>query len=127
MDIKLVASIGFAAEVASSIFILLVIIRQITLFKYHVQKDLIGYRKVLFAISIICFIGSILTMLIDLFTLLDIVKRTTNYLNPIGALYFLGNTSKSLLLSLLLWILYRMAGRTIIDQSNSEKKAAEVE
>lgn len=115
MDIKLIAGIGFVVEVIASIFIFLVLVRQIKLFKHHVQEDLIWYRRILFIMSITIFVGSLLPMLIDLFTVFSLVRRTTDHVNLIGVVYFIANTLKSLLLSSLIWVLYRMAARTLIN------------
>ena len=110
MDIKTLASILITLHLISGVFIVLVLKTQWGLFKTQIAKPLRTYRKVLFALSLVIFIGNLNPILIDAQTLLSNTTQRPTHLKPISISYATSNALTALISSVLIYILYRMAG-----------------
>jgi hypothetical protein len=66
--------------------------------------------------SLICF-G------IDLLTVLSTIHRSTNHVNPVGLIYTLANDIPLVLLSVAIWVLYKIAAQVLIDVEQDKAEA----
>lgn len=112
MDIKLIALLLLLARVGSATFIFLVLRKQAQLMQYSITPALQSFRRVLFAISMIIFLGNFVPIFIDIVTILDNVERPQP--RTIGIIYGFSNAITALIASILIWLLYRLAGRTAV-------------
>lgn len=99
-------------------FVIRVILKQIMLFKAPVtDPDVRHFRKVLFAISVAIIVTAIIPISINLASLFFETGRVDK-VSPVSFIYSLNVHLGSLLLSYLLWQIYKIAG----DSFNDEQK-----
>lgn len=97
------------------IFIFRVISRQVRLFKRPIEEtDIKHFRYTLFLISITIVIAGLIPIAINLITLFvelgtNVDSGRPNNIKPISYVYSLGVHLQTLLLSYLLWRIYRLA------------------
>lgn len=118
MDIKLLASILITGHIISAIFTSIVINRQRNLFRIKVDPDIQKVRRVLFGMSITVFIGNLIPILVDAGTLVGSITRSSHHVNAVGILYSVSNVVTAVVSAILIWTLYRLAARTLIDVEN---------
>lgn len=91
-------------------YILKVVREQRRLFKYKIQdKDVRHFRYVLFAISTVIIICGLIPIAINLYTLFVNSASRPHRVSGLSLIYSLGVHIQSLLLSYLLWQIYKLA------------------
>lgn len=91
-------------------YILKVLREQRRLFKYRIEnKTIRHFRYVLFYISLVIVIMGLIPIAINLYALLVSSEGRPHEVSAISLVYSLGVHIQSLLLSYLLWQLYRLA------------------
>lgn len=114
MDLKLLSGLLLVAQIASLIFIVLVLIRQYSLFKTHIQEDLVVVRRTLFWLALVIFAGNIISLTLNVLTVTGMVGRSVEQINLVGVAYSVSNTLTLLFSALLIWLLYRMAQKVLV-------------
>lgn len=114
MDIRTLAWFLLLGQIGSALFMSAVIARQVTLFGRQMQRDLIWFRRVLFALAMVIFLGNAIPMGIDVVTVLGFVTRSANHINTVGLYYTTSNTLVAFTSSVLIWMLYRLAAKTVL-------------
>jgi hypothetical protein len=100
-------------------FIIKVILKQVGLFKFQItDKNVRHFRNTLFAISLTIIIMGLIPIGINVYTLFNDTGRPAT-VQPLSFVYSLTVHLQSLLLSYLLWRIYRLASENFNDQ---EKK-----
>lgn len=104
-------------------YIFKVIREQRRLFKYIIRNtDIRKFRKVLFAISVVIVVCGLIPIAINLYTLFIDDAGRPDSVSPLSLIYSLGVHIQSLLLSYLLWQIYKLAaGATDGDATDNEK------
>ena len=98
------------------LFIVRVIVKQISLFKFEIKDNTVKhFRNTLFAISLVIIIMGLIPIGINLATLFIETGRPTT-VKPISLIYSLAVHLQTLLLSWLLWRIYRLASESFNDQ-----------
>jgi len=118
MDIRYLASILLALHLISGVFIALVIKRQWGLFKDMIDHSLLVYRKVLFALSCVIFLGNLNPILINLQTILFGPGARPAKLQPISISYAVSNAVVAMISAILIFILYKMAADATSKKDN---------
>lgn len=105
-----------AISAVAMIFIIRVILKQITLFRYPItDKTVRHFRNTLFAISLVIIIMGLIPIAINVATLfVETGKPST--VKPVSLVYSLAVHLQTLLLSYLLWRIYRLASENFNDQ-----------
>lgn len=114
MDIKMLAALLLAAHLISTFFMALVLIRQMMLFKYRTQSQLVWFRRVLFVLALAIFFGNFIPIAIDTLTITSSVTRSTQHVNPIGIAYAVSNALVFSFSAILIWVTYKMAQRMVL-------------
>lgn len=122
IPIELYASFLLVIRIISMTFIFMVLKRQWGLFKIPIQdearidkKAARHFRRVLFILALIIFIGNIIPAGIDIMTLITDNTGRPRIVQPISVLYTMTASGTALLSSYLIWRLYRLAaGEKII-------------
>ena len=114
MDIRILAGVLLIAHLVSIVFITFVILRQRELFKAKIQPDLVRFRHLLFILALIIFAGNLIPIGVDTLTIIDLVQRSSNVINPVGVAYSASNAVVFVTSSLLIWFLYRMAATIVL-------------
>lgn len=114
MDVRTLAWYLLLAQVGTVFFLFLVLIRQLSLFRLRVQRELMWVRRTLFALALVIFIGNVYPMVISAATVLGLVTRSTHRVNALGVSYSSDNTLTLFFSALLIWITYKMAERVLI-------------
>lgn len=97
-------------------FIVRVLVQQLRLYKYHIQDKHVRYfRNMLFAISVTIIVMGMIPIAINVFTLFAPSGRPA-VISPISLIYSLGVHLQTLLLSYLLWRIYRLANGDFNDK-----------
>lgn len=125
MDIKTYAAQLLFFQSISIVFMFIVLKRQLDLFGTKIQPDLIWFRRGLFALVASITVCAVIFISINLFTILDIVTRSTQTINPIGVIYGYTITAVIFLFSVLVWLLYKMAAKIILISSKNVDKEIE--
>lgn len=108
MDIKHIAAIALATRLLSLFFITIVIRRQWKLLKTPIDKEIVRFRQILFALCVVIFLGNLIPVTIDSLTLFADLKGRGNP-QPIGVAYVISNCLTAVISSLFIWIMYRLA------------------
>lgn len=97
-------------------FIVKVIVKQLSLFKYTItDKTVRHFRNTLFAISLVIILMGLIPICINLVTLFVDTNRPAE-VSAISLVYSLAVHLQTLLLSWLLWRIYRLASENFNDQ-----------
>ncbi len=97
-------------------FIVRVILKQLTLFKYPItDKTVRHFRNTLFAISMVIILMGLIPIGINIVTLF-IENGRPSTVKPVSLVYSLAVHLQTLLLSWLLWRIYRLASENFNDQ-----------
>lgn len=118
MDIRLLAIILLIGHGISTGFTLSVIRRQRELFKIKVDPEVQSVRRVLFGMSVTVALGNVIPIVVDALTIGAFVARSSNHVSTIGLFYSLSNVVTAAVSAILIWTLYRLAARTLIDVEN---------
>lgn len=102
----------------SSIFIVVVIYKQLQLFRDIVPQELNLFRKVLFVVTVAIFLGNLVPIVFDTAALFVDIGRAQP--RPIGIAYAFSNATTALVSALGWLIIYVMAERT--DVINKDMK-----
>lgn len=116
MSIQELAALLLIGRLVSTGFILAVIRLQWRLLKLPIRKSLRGMRRVLFAISLVVLLGNIIPITIDILTIFADIPRTSGNPKPIGIGYAISSNLSSLLQAIFIWLLYRLAARTALNE-----------
>lgn len=107
MSIQTLAAILLIGRLTSVVFILMVLKRQLALFHHPIDDHIRNFRVMLFALACVIFLGNMVPILIDTLTVFSDVTR--NNPSSIGIAYAFSNNITSLVASIFIWLLYRMA------------------
>lgn len=125
MNIRTLAAILLSGQVFSAVFILLVIMRQLSLFKLPIQPGLEWFRRILFFLALTVFAGNLVPILIDIITIRRPEVRVVRHTNLIGVLYAASNTFVATTSAVLIWVMYRLAASTLIIVEHAKDVALE--
>lgn len=125
MNIKTLAEILLTGQIFSAVFIFLVLVRQVALFRLRVQSGLEWFRRILFALALTIFLGNLVPIIIDIATIRQPAIRVVKHTNLIGLLYASSNTFASTMSALLIWIMYRLAAKTMLIVEHEKEVALE--
>lgn len=114
MEIKTLALILLIGRVVSVFFTVLILRRQVGLFKIPLRSEVERARWLYFGLGSAAFAFNIIPIAIDILTLTSDVTRNSNTVNPIGVLYALNACLASITLAIFIWLLYRQAARLVI-------------
>lgn len=114
MQIKTFALLLLLGRVISVIFTVLVLKRQLFLFKLKVLPELKKIRVVLFCLGLGAFLTNLIPIAIDILTLEVDIERSTSQVNSIGVAYASNACLSNILLSIFIWTLYVLAAKTVI-------------
>lgn len=106
MEIHAYAAMLFFFRIASMVLIGKVVLRQLELFKMHVDEDIKYFRILLFVLSISILVGNFVPAVIDLLTIAGELQRSTTYVNGVSLVYTLATSVSFLLGSYLIYKLY---------------------
>jgi hypothetical protein len=109
MDIQLYAGILLVLRLISMSFIFIVLRKQLALFKQPISDNIRWFRVTLFVLAMAVFIGNIIPAGIDILTVFADLPRSVRTVKPISLLYTMDAAGTSLVSSILIWTLYRMA------------------
>lgn len=99
-------------------FVIRVIMRQLQLFKNPISDpDVRHFRRVLFALAIAIVVTSVIPIAINLVSLVVDTGRVSQ-VPPVSFIYSLNVHLGSLLLSYLLWRIYKIASDSFNDKEN---------
>lgn len=118
MSIEQLAAILLLLHFVSGIFIALVIKRQWGLFKQTIDNTLLNYRKVLFVLSIVIFVGNLNPIFIDAVTILGSGGGRPENVKAISISYAVSNAVVALISAVLIFILYKMAADATKDKDD---------
>lgn len=105
-----------AISAVAMVFIIRVIVKQIRLFKYPIiDKHVRRFRNALFAISLTIIVMGLIPIVINVFTLFNETGRPDR-VQLISFVYSMTVHLQTLLLSYLLWRIYRLASENFNDQ-----------
>lgn len=105
-----------AISAEAMFFIVRVIAKQVSLFKYAItDKTVRHFRNTLFAISIVIIVMGLIPIAINVATLFVETGRPST-VKPVSLVYSLAVHLQTLLLSCLLWRIYRLASENFNDQ-----------
>lgn len=105
-----------AISAVAMFFIIRVIVKQLSLFKYAItDKTVRHFRNTLFAISMVIIIMGLIPIAINVATLFVETGRPST-VKPVSLIYSLAVHLQTLLLSYLLWRIYRLASENFNDQ-----------
>ncbi len=105
-----------AISAVAMFFIVRVLIKQLGLFKYKItDPNVRHFRNTLFAISLTIIIMGLIPIVINVFTVFNETGRPSS-VSGISFIYSLGVHLQTLLLSWLLWRIYRLASENFNDQ-----------
>lgn len=108
ISIHIIAVFLLLIRLVSIFYISRVIKRQYELFKLPVPEDIQSFRKILFMISLAILLGNLIPVIVDAVTLVSDVPRSP-FLSWLSVTYAISNATTSLLSSLLIWFLYKIA------------------
>lgn len=116
LSIQVLATILLFARVGSQYYIYKVLKQQHALLKaplnpvlMPISKTLIRFRRVLFGLSIVIFLGNIVPMIIDIISMLGIDQGRPANVRPISLAYAFSNALVAFVSSYLIHTLYRLA------------------
>lgn len=105
-----------AISAVAMVFIVRVLLKQIRLFKYAItDKTVRHFRNTLFAISVVIIVMGLIPIAINVATLFIETGRPAT-VKPVSLIYSLAVHLQTLLLSWLLWRIYRLASENFNDQ-----------
>jgi hypothetical protein len=105
-----------ATSALAMYFIIKVVIKQISLFKLSIgDKDIRHFRRTLFAISMTIIFTGLIPIAINIYTLFNKTSRPAE-ISPVSFIYSMGVHIQALLLSWLLWRIYRLASGNFNDK-----------
>jgi len=113
MSIQTYALILLIIRLASDAFILAVLYKQLRLFRFWVEPGLRLYRKGLFILSLIIFLGNFIPIAIDAATYFADLERSVSTVRPLALWYSFSNATTAFLSAFTIWLLYRMAARAL--------------
>jgi hypothetical protein len=119
MTVQATAILLLILRLISLSLVILVLKRQLRLFKLDVDNDLVTFRAVMFGLGIIFFLGHILPIATDIFY--GFIHTSDDDFN-ILVYYAISNCVSGLVASILLWNVYRIAGKALDKQQIKEDK-----
>lgn len=114
IDIHIVAAILLPLHLMAIFFMGLVLRKQYPLLKAQDDKEITALRILLFFFAIILFVANIVPVVVDLLTIFDTVKRSTNVVNGLGLVYSISNGLVALVSSICFWLIYLLAERIVL-------------
>lgn len=119
-DLNSISAILFVLHLLASTFMLMVIKRQIGLFKKYIDPELRAFRLVLFLLSMSIFLGNLIPLTIDF---INAVGVTTDEV-PLGRILYINtNAIVSVISAGLIWSMYRMAAKTAVIVEDDKQEA----
>lgn len=121
VDIETIALLLLIGRLISVTFILLVLHRQYRLFGTQIDFELVPnltkyqrrnvyrIRRILFALSVIIFLGNLIPIAIDALTLFVETGRPA-ILRPVSVMYAFSNSLTAMFSAIMIWTLYKIAG-----------------
>ena len=123
MSIKLLAAIVLGGQLTSVILMGFVIRRQLELFKLSIEKEVRTFRKILFLLALVAFLGNLVPTTISILTLTGHITRSTQTVNAASAIYSITNTLVASTSAMLIASLYRLAKATAVIVEEDKVKA----
>lgn len=109
ISLAIAISVFLALRLISAYFIGRVLYIQYGLLKKPIDPDLRNFRAILFALSIVVFLGNLVPIAVDIYSLLFPVPRPAFY-SLLSVSYGLSAALTSVASALLIWLLYKIAG-----------------
>lgn len=121
VDIQTIALLLLIGRIVSLIFIVLVMYRQFKLFGTTIdfqlvpnltkmeRKNVYRIRKLLFALSVVIFLGNMIPVAIDVLTLFTETDRPRS-IATISIMYAFSNSFTAAFSAIMIWTLYCVAG-----------------
>ena len=125
MSVKILAGLLLIGELASVAFIGLVLARQLRISRLRVQDELQAFRRILVFLSATILISNFIPVVVDILTVFAAVPRSASTVNIIGIVYGVSNTVSTLVSSVLIWLMYRMAAKLVIIEDKAKLDARE--
>lgn len=123
MSIKLLAAIVLGGQLTSVILMGFVIRRQLELFKFPIEKEVRLFRRILFMLALVAFLGNLVPTTISILTLTGHITRSTQTVNAASAIYSITNTLVASTSAMLIASLYRLAKATAVIVEEDKVKA----
>ena len=123
MSIKLLAAIVLGGQLTSVVLMGFVIRRQLELFKFPIEKEVRLFRRILFMLALVAFLGNLVPTTISILTLTGHITRSTQTVNAASAIYSITNTLVASTSAMLIASLYRLAKATAVIVEEDKVKA----
>lgn len=114
MNIKTLAAIVLVGQLTSVVLMGFVIRRQLELFKYAIDSEVKMFRRILFMLALVAFIGHLVPTAISIGTLTNHITRSVQTINFFGMIYSITNTTVATASAILISSLYRLAKATAV-------------
>lgn len=108
IDLQTYAMILIVLRTLSAVFIVLVIKRQIELFKYPIHKSIRTFRVVLFLLSLAVLTGNVVPFTIDVLALFGGTNRP-DVVPSASIIYSISVSMTAVFSAILIWLLYFIA------------------
>ena len=122
MGLQTLATILLFERLLSSVLILLVLWKQMKLFKKPIVNIAdttisvaVWARRLLFILSLVVLFGNFIPITIDYFTIFSGLEQRAVSPTNIGILYAISNATTSVFFSLLVWGIYKLAEQITIE------------
>jgi hypothetical protein len=109
IPIQIIAAILLLARLASDFYMARVLRKQWKLLKLPIEPEIKRFRKVLFILSIVIFVGNFIPIIIDSITLLYGNPGRPAAVRPISLMYAVSNASVAFFSAYLIHLLYKLA------------------
>lgn len=111
MELKILAGALLVGRLVSQVFITLVLKRQWELLKLPIDENLKLFRKRLFTLSIVIFLGNLVPILLDATALFITTEGRNSNPSIIGIAYVISNNLTAIVSAFVIWLLYRLAAK----------------
>ena len=108
IDLQTYALILIVFRLISAFFIIVVIKRQLELFKYPIHKEIRTFRVILFLLSMAVLVGNFVPFVIDIMALFGGTNRPS-VVPSASIAYSISVSVASVFSSILIWLLYFIA------------------
>ncbi len=126
MDLRLLSGLLLFGQIVSLVLIFLVLRTQRRVSKTAQNPELNGLRRVLFGLSLVIFVGNIIPIIINVLTLAEVIVRSTKTINLVGITYSVSNTLVAVASSVLVFMIYRLAARTLLIVEQDKETALDL-
>ena len=117
ITVPVIAFILLVTRLTSVVFIVLVLIRQIKLFKLPIESHLVSFRMAMFSLNLVTLVGSIIPIYADFYY--AFIHQGSGEINIIVA-YAVSNALVYLAGSVLVWKIYMIASKEIEEKEDTD-------